>query len=217
MSIEGGDRAPKMARKLGRGLGNLIPVPLPPKVREAAEVAAADTVPAPKPSLPASTGSTGNTGLNAAPPVGISTTALPVPPAMPHVATRLAASQASPAPNAAQSGAPRSDRSVIPPIPEAAPSTLLPAHAEAGTSYRIVPVASISRNPWQPREMFHEEQIRELAQSIESAGLMQPLVVRAKGKGFELIAGERRLRALALLKRTEAPVVIHDVDYQVAA
>lgn len=105
MSIEGGDRAPKMARKLGRGLGNLIPVPLPPKVREAAEVAAADTVPAPKPSLPASTGSTGNTGLNAAPPVGISTTALPVPPAMPHVATRLAASQASPAPNAAQSGA----------------------------------------------------------------------------------------------------------------
>ena len=217
MSIEGGDRAPKMARKLGRGLGNLIPVPLPPKVREAAEVAAADTVPAPKPSLPASTGSTGNTGLNAAPPVGISTTARPVPPAMPHVATRLAASQASPAPNAAQSGAPRSDRSVTPPIPEAAPSTSVQAHTEAGTSYRIVPVASISRNPWQPREMFHEEQIRELAQSIESAGLMQPLVVRAKGKGFELIAGERRLRALALLKRTEAPVVIHDVDDQVAA
>ncbi len=65
--------------------------------------------------------------------------------------------------------------------------------------------------------MFHEEQIRELAQSIESAGLMQPLVVRAKGKGFELIAGERRLRALTLLKRTEAPVVIHDVDDQIAA
>ena len=217
MSIEGGDRAPKMARKLGRGLGNLIPVPLPPKVLEALEVEAADSVPAPKPSLPASIGSTGNTGLNAAPPVGISTTARPVPPAMPHVATRLAASQAGPTPNAAQPGAARSDRPVTPPIPEAAPSTSVPAHAEAGTSYRIVPVASISRNPWQPREMFHEEQIRELAQSIESAGLMQPLVVRAKGKGFELIAGERRLRALALLKRTEAPVVIHDVDDQVAA
>ncbi|MDI9409929.1 MAG: ParB/RepB/Spo0J family partition protein [Bacteroidia bacterium] len=136
---------------------------------------------------------------------------------MPHVATRLAASQASTAPNAAQSGAARSDRSVTPPTPEAAPSTSVQAHTEAGTSYRVVPVASISRNPWQPREMFHEEQIRELAQSIESAGLMQPLVVRAKGKGFELIAGERRLRALALLKRTEAPVVIHDVDDQVAA
>jgi ParB family chromosome partitioning protein len=65
--------------------------------------------------------------------------------------------------------------------------------------------------------MFHEEHIRELAQSIESAGLMQPLIVRAKEKGFELIAGERRLRALTLLKRTEAPVVIHDVDDQVAA
>jgi len=65
--------------------------------------------------------------------------------------------------------------------------------------------------------MFHEEQIRELAQSIELAGLMQPLVVRAKGKGFELIAGERRLRALTLLKRTDAPVVIHDVNDQVAA
>jgi ParB family chromosome partitioning protein len=89
--------------------------------------------------------------------------------------------------------------------------------SDGGTSYRVVPVALISRNPWQPREMFHEEQIRELAQSIESAGLMQPLVVRAKGKGFELIAGERRLRALTLLKRTEAPVVIHDVDDQIAA
>lgn len=217
MSIEGGDRAPKMARKLGRGLGNLIPVPLPPKVVEASEGAVADSVSASKPSLPVSAGSTGNTGLNAAPPVGISATARPVPPAMPHVATRLAASEASPAPTAAQSGAARSVRSVTPPIPEAPPSTSVQAHTEAGTSYRIVPVASISRNPWQPREMFHEEQIRELAQSIESAGLMQPLVVRAKGKGFELIAGERRLRALTLLKRTEAPVVIHDVDDQVAA
>lgn len=65
--------------------------------------------------------------------------------------------------------------------------------------------------------MFHEEQIRELAQSIESAGLMQPLVVRVKGKGYELIAGERRLRALALLKRAEAPVVVHEVDDQIAA
>lgn len=217
MSIEGGDRAPKMARKLGRGLGNLIPVPLPPKVVEASEGGVSNSVSASKPSSPVSTGSTGNTGLNAAPPVGISATARTVPPAMPHVATRLAASQASPAPHAAQSGAARSDRSVNPPIPEAAPSVSVQAHTEAGTSYRIVPVASISRNPWQPREMFHEEQIRELAQSIESAGLMQPLVVRAKGKGFELIAGERRLRALTLLKRTEAPVVIHDVDDQVAA
>jgi len=217
MSIEGGDRAPKMARKLGRGLGNLIPVPLPPKIAEVLEGTAAEPVPAPNPSLSASTGSTGNTGLVSKPVVNASATTRPGSPAMPHVMSRPVAPQAVLASSAVQQGTPPSDRSVAPATPRANASNTVQESAEAVTAYKVVPVASISRNPWQPREMFHEEQIRELAQSIESAGLMQPLVVRAKGKGFELIAGERRLRALMLLKRTEAPVVIHDVDDQVAA
>jgi len=136
---------------------------------------------------------------------------------MPHVVVRPTASSAGQTVTQPQTG---TTSPATPPQSSAfSPSAegSIQAGTDGGSSYRLVPVASISRNPWQPREMFHEEHIRELAQSIESAGLMQPLVVRAKGKGFELIAGERRLRALTLLKRTEAPVVIHDVDDQIAA
>ncbi|MFZ9688627.1 MAG: ParB/RepB/Spo0J family partition protein [Phycisphaerales bacterium] len=191
MSNDGGDRAPKMARKLGRGLGNLIPVPLPPKETSGGSLgraASGDAAPsAPSAGVASVTRplSASETQTNAARPLtGLAEAARPV------------AGTGSLATHVARTEAPSEDQ---------------------GAVYRVVPIASIVRNPWQPREMFHEEQIRELAQSIESAGLMQPLVVRAKGKGFELIAGERRLRALTLLKRTQAPVVVHEVDDQVAA
>ena len=217
MSIEGGDRAPKMARKLGRGLGNLIPVPLPPKVVEASEA----SVPAPPPTINpgAAPGarSTGNVTPHAQSSATATSSARSGSPSMPHVVVRPTASSAGQTATQAQTG---TTSPATPPQSAASSASAegsIQAGTDGGSSYRLVPMASISRNPWQPREMFHEEHIRELAQSIESAGLMQPLVVRAKGKGFELIAGERRLRALALLKRTEAPVVIHDVDDQIAA
>lgn len=203
MPTDGGDRVPKMARKLGRGLGNLIPVPVPPEPKETPSASA------PTP------GSTGNSRA------GVTTSTPNAPGQRPVLASK---------PPAASVETPRGDAlssDSVRPLPTASSSSVAAnaatrsvetSHEAAGeTAYRLVPINSITRNPWQPREMFHEEQIRELAQSIESAGLMQPLVVRSKGKGYELIAGERRLRALVLLKRTEAPVVIHDVNDQVAA
>lgn len=203
MPTDGGDRVPKMARKLGRGLGNLIPVPVPPEPKETPSASA------PTP------GSTGNSRA------GVTTSTPNAPGQRPVLASKPpAASVETP-----RGGSLSSDS--VRPLPTASSSSVAAnaatrsvetSHEAAGeTAYRLVPINSITRNPWQPREMFHEEQIRELAQSIESAGLMQPLVVRSKGKGYELIAGERRLRALVLLKRTEAPVVIHDVNDQVAA
>ncbi|MEY4534264.1 MAG: hypothetical protein RLZZ246_582 [Planctomycetota bacterium] len=196
MSNDGGDRAPKMARKLGRGLGNLIPVPLPPKESAGGSSGRSPSGDAAPSTPPAPSQSVGSSSATRPLHASVTQTIAARPLTEGAEAARPAAGTGSLATHVARTEAPSEDQ---------------------GAVYRVVPISSIVRNPWQPREMFHEEQIRELAQSIESAGLMQPLVVRAKGKGFELIAGERRLRALTLLKRAEAPVVVHEVDDQVAA
>jgi len=74
-----------------------------------------------------------------------------------------------------------------------------------------VALASIHPNPQQPRQMFSEESIRELADSIRQKGILQPLLVRPAGSGrFELIAGERRFRAAHLLKLDTVPVVVRE-------
>jgi len=70
----------------------------------------------------------------------------------------------------------------------------------------------IKPNPFQPREDFNQESIEELAQSIREKGVIQPLLVRRKGDHYELIAGERRLRAANLLNLKELPIIIKDVD-----
>ena len=70
-------------------------------------------------------------------------------------------------------------------------------------------LSEIRANPYQPRREFDETALRELSQSILASGIIQPLVVRkAEGGGFELIAGERRLRASKLAGLTHVPVVI---------
>ena len=72
--------------------------------------------------------------------------------------------------------------------------------ADTGRKLTEIPVASIHRSPYQPRVTFDEESIAELAQSIRQVGLIQPLVVRkAPEGGYELVAGERRLRAVKSL------------------
>lgn len=76
----------------------------------------------------------------------------------------------------------------------AAPVSPKAPPAEAGP-YREVDVASIVPNPFQPRKSIDDDRIQELADSIASEGLLQPIVVRKKPNGFELIAGERRWRA----------------------
>ncbi len=70
----------------------------------------------------------------------------------------------------------------------------------------------IKPNPFQPREDFDAQSIEELAQSIKEKGVIQPLLVRHKGDYYELIAGERRLRAANLLNLKEIPIIIKDVE-----
>lgn len=72
----------------------------------------------------------------------------------------------------------------------------------------IVPISRISVRPGQPRQTFTEESLNELAQDIQANGLVNPLTVTQDGHSFHLVAGERRYRALQLLKVTDAPVRI---------
>ena len=73
-------------------------------------------------------------------------------------------------------------------------------------------IGTIKANPYQPRRAFDEEKLQELAASIKEFGVVQPLVVRQKGKGYELVAGERRLRAASLAGLTSVPAIIKEYD-----
>jgi len=82
---------------------------------------------------------------------------------------------------------------------------------------RTLPVSSIVPNPFQPRREFAEEELAELAASIRENGLLQPVVVRAAGgdggaSRWELVAGERRWRAVQRLGWAEIPVLVRDLD-----
>jgi len=82
------------------------------------------------------------------------------------------------------------------------------AMAKSDGGIRSVPVAKVKASPWQPRSTFATEALSELVESIKLHGILQPLLVRTVGSQFELIAGERRLRAAqaALLKKV--PVIV---------
>jgi len=78
---------------------------------------------------------------------------------------------------------------------------------------RNVLITQIQPNPHQPRREFAQAELAELAQSIEENGLLQPLLVRTRpGDRYELVAGERRLRAITSLGWTEVPAVVRDID-----
>jgi ParB family chromosome partitioning protein len=72
----------------------------------------------------------------------------------------------------------------------------------------FVPLSAIHPNPRQPRQWFSDEGIEELAESIRQKGILQPLLVRRANNGFELIAGERRLRAAQRLGMEHVPVLV---------
>ncbi len=78
----------------------------------------------------------------------------------------------------------------------------------------FLPVRAIRPNPEQPRRVFDETQLSELAASIRSHGVLQPLSVRRTGEGYELIAGERRLRAAILAGLGEVPCILMQMDRQ---
>ena len=76
----------------------------------------------------------------------------------------------------------------------------------------FLPPRSIRPNPAQPRSVFREEPLQELAESIRRHGILQPLSVRRMGVQYELIAGERRLRAAQLAGLTEIPCIVMNMD-----
>ena len=86
----------------------------------------------------------------------------------------------------------------------------------AGMQLSEVDLNLIDPNPKQPRKVFEEDAMNELAYSLREIGLLQPIVVRAKGKNrYELIAGERRLRAAKLAELKTIPVIIKATDDEV--
>ena len=76
----------------------------------------------------------------------------------------------------------------------------------------FLPARSIRPNPAQPRKIFRPEALDELSDSIRQHGILQPLSVRRSGNGYELIAGERRLRAAELAGVTDIPCIIMSMD-----
>ncbi len=84
--------------------------------------------------------------------------------------------------------------------------------AEASGALQELPLSSVRPNPYQPRTDIDETALAELAASIEASGLLQPVIVRPRGGGYELIAGERRWRAVGRLGWPRIPAVVKEVD-----
>ena len=82
---------------------------------------------------------------------------------------------------------------------------------------RYIPVNTIRPNPQQPRRRFDEEGLRELADSIAAYGILQPLTVRDRGSVYELVAGERRLRAARMAGLRQVPCLVAQVGEEDAA
>lgn len=89
------------------------------------------------------------------------------------------------------------------------------APSEPQTALRDIPVQSIRRNPFQPRKDFDTQQMKELQESLNTSGLLQPITVRHSpegGESYELVAGERRLRAATDLGWPTITAVVKDLD-----
>jgi len=95
-------------------------------------------------------------------------------------------------------------------IPSSGPGTM----EAPRSSLREIPIEQVEPNPFQPRTRFDEAALRELADSILATGILQPIVVRRRTEsdGFQLVAGERRLRAAQMAGVDQIPAVVKDVD-----
>ncbi len=144
-------------------------------------------------------------------------------PHRPGLGRGLGALIGSPAPKAAAAPEP----ATVPPkqrpsasMPADVPTAAVELKPAVDTAHTVfdVPVAEISRSPWQPRQSFDEDALRELADSIKANGVIQPLVCRKNAEGrYELIAGERRLRAAIEAGVPKVPVVLVDAEDRRAA
>ena len=88
---------------------------------------------------------------------------------------------------------------------------LIPRSAANAVPQKLL-LSELVANAQQPRTVFEDAALMELASSIAEKGVLQPLLVRPKGKGYEIVAGERRFRAAKLAGLTEVPVVVRDLD-----
>ncbi|MFF5997048.1 ParB/RepB/Spo0J family partition protein [Lysinibacillus sp. KU-BSD001] len=85
-------------------------------------------------------------------------------------------------------------------------------HSENTVEY--IAMGKLIVNPFQPRQIFNEEALKELAESIKEHGIIQPIVVRPKEKKYEIIAGERRFRAAQMAGLKEVPAIVKDMTEQ---
>lgn len=76
---------------------------------------------------------------------------------------------------------------------------------------KMIPIVEIQPNPFQPRESFERESLKELADSIKEADVIQPIVVRQLGFNYQIVAGERRWRAAQIVGLKEIPCIVKDV------
>jgi len=76
----------------------------------------------------------------------------------------------------------------------------------------VIAVDEIQPNPFQPRESFEKESLKELADSIKDAGIIQPIVVRRRGFSYQIIAGERRWRAAQMVGLKKIPCIVKEID-----
>ena len=98
---------------------------------------------------------------------------------------------------------------LLPARPEVTAQVSAPS-ANTGPTVALLPISRIDPNPLQPRHVFDAGRIQELANSIQANGIIQPLIVRKTGDRYEMIAGERRLRAARMAALTEVPAIIQD-------
>ena len=94
---------------------------------------------------------------------------------------------------------------------EAAQEAPVDGAAQRG-GVQLIPVASIEPHPEQPRRVFDDSALMELADSIKARGVIQPILVRPRGDRFQIVAGERRWRAAQKARLHEIPAIVRDLD-----
>ncbi|MGN6817916.1 MAG: ParB/RepB/Spo0J family partition protein [Sphingomonas sp.] len=83
---------------------------------------------------------------------------------------------------------------------------------ETPAGIRMLPVGALTPQPGQPRRVFDETALEELAQSIATRGVLQPILVRPHGRNYQIVAGERRWRAAQRARLHEVPVIVRELD-----
>jgi ParB family transcriptional regulator, chromosome partitioning protein len=107
---------------------------------------------------------------------------------------------------------PQDEREPVAQATEQQPAVGEEAAESSGPSFEQLPLARIDRNPRQPRGSFDEEQMHDLAASIEAVGVLQPIVVRPSGDRYQIVMGERRVRAARAAGLERIPAIVRTTE-----